>query len=133
MLKPCQHCGNTATVEFKQRYDNHRYPREFWYARIECSMCDVMTDWRCVSEINASFYDIDSDAVDALCAAWNTRADEERIRRDAFLDGVERVATLVPGRHYKEHKGRLLGDVPMEAVLDCLRALADPKEAEDGN
>ena len=135
MLKPCQHCGNTATVEFKQRYDNHRYPREFWYARIECSMCDVMTDWRCVSEINASFYDIDSDAVDALCAAWNTRADEERIRREAIeecqkivrkkQDGLNALAEKQNNIHVSE-----ACEATFRFSVECIEemsALADPR------
>ena len=85
-------------------------------------------EWYQCTNGKGDFWEIDPRSLEIVSRA---SADEDRIRRDAFLDGVERVATLVPGRHYKEHKGRLLGDVPMEAVLDCLRALAGPKEAED--
>jgi len=47
-------------------------------------------------------------------------------QRETIERCVSRVATLFPGRDFKHRQDRLIGDVPMEAVVDALRALEGP-------
>jgi len=71
-LKPCPFCGDEAKIEFHEHDDNHRCPREFWYAKVEC-WCGATQGWSCVSGMNAKFEDINQESVDEIIASWNER------------------------------------------------------------
>jgi len=63
--------------------------------------------------------------------AWNTRADEERIRRETIEECAEVAET-----HFSEttwHLGETEPMTIMREIANEIRALAEPKEAEDGN
>jgi hypothetical protein len=67
----CPCCGYTPKLEIAIRKDENRYPRDHWFAKIECHMCGINTGWDCVSEQEAD--SPDSDRVESLMKIWNSR------------------------------------------------------------
>ena len=108
-LKPCPWCSGEALVESVPRIFGNRKDKMYLYrvacVRIGCTV-NPATKWQ--------------NSVGVAVVAWNTRADEERIRREA----IEECITVINQ------------NTPMEGCAGCeeniyrkLRALADaPRE-----
>lgn len=68
-LKACPFCGTDPDLEMEYREDNHRYPREFWFAQISCS-CGGTTGWFLASEQESL---PKQEMINEAIKSWNNR------------------------------------------------------------
>ena len=116
MLKPCPFCGELPEVITAEKGPYKGFTRA--YHRCPAIGYIQICDWK--DEITEEHF-----------AAWNTRADEERIRRETIEECAEVAET-----HFSEttwHLGETEPMTIMREIANEIRALAEPKEAEDGN
>lgn len=72
-IKECPFCKGSAELVLDYHEDGHRYPRDFWHAKVECSTCDATQGFSPVSEQEAEKEDISEEIVSAIVGQWNYR------------------------------------------------------------
>jgi len=72
-IKECPFCRGIAELELDCHEDDHRYPRDFWFAKIECSDCEATQGYKCVSKQEAKKEEINKNSVLKVIKEWNER------------------------------------------------------------
>ena len=72
-IKECPFCGSYAELEFSYHEDDNRYPRDFWFAKIECINCDATQGYKYISKQEAEKEDINKNCVLTTIKEWNKR------------------------------------------------------------
>ena len=69
-INPCA-CGSNAELTFHQHEDGHRYPKDFWYAKVECASCDLTQGWSAVSAQEAEWEEMSIKTIKKVINNWN--------------------------------------------------------------